>query len=313
MASEFDDARVFDCFTFFNEILLLKARVDLLKHVVDRFVIVEGSRTYQGDPREPVFPSIAGELELGPSIEYVLVEDFPLGVDAWGREKFQRDAILRGLAGAGPNDLVVVSDVDEIPRPEVIASLRHSLEEPVELGMTFSYYSVNLVARGQWAHARACRRSQLSSPQSLRRENGLPRIPDAGWHLSFLGSSDRVAQKLRSFAHTEYATDRWTSEVHIRRCMRLGVRLFGETVFDVAKDDDCIPTIRRSEQPELFHPGRSRLESLLARAYRISASHRDSMPNVLNDRLPVLAFTIALVLHARDWLRWRLGRRFARD
>ena len=127
-----DHPRIFDCFTFFDELDLLQIRLDEVGSIVDRFVLVEATKTFQGDDKPLVFER--EKMRFAPwldKIEHVII-DFPAviphlsnksaktwGKDratAWDREFYQRDQILRGLNGAGPNDLIMVSDIDEIPR-----------------------------------------------------------------------------------------------------------------------------------------------------------------------------------------------------
>lgn len=293
-----------DCFLLLNEETVLRARLSLLRDVVDRFVIVEATTTFQGDPRPPLLPTLSELPVPADRLVHVCIRasDLPAGTSAWDRQSIQRDAILRGLEGASGDDLVLVSDVDEIPRPEVVERLRDELDAPVSLGMRFSYYRTNLVAPETWSKAKACRRSQLTSPQQLRWERSLPVVEDAGWHVSYLGDEDAAARKLRSISAAQYASDRWTSRQHLERSMRLGVRLQGEIVFDLMPDDECIPTITRDAHPELFHPGRGRLQTVLARAYCFTAEHRARLPNWLTDRFPPLAFAAAVALRGSRWL-----------
>ncbi|MBY0430568.1 MAG: N-acetylglucosaminyltransferase, partial [Rhodospirillales bacterium] len=136
--------RVFDCFSFFNEFDVLEIRLHELQGVVDRFVLVEADRTHAGQPKPLYFHEnrqrFAAFLDR---IEHVVVRDMPEGDDPWRRERFQRDCITRGLGGAGPDDLVMVSDVDEIPRAAFV-SLMCNLSAPLfALRMPVSYFKIN--------------------------------------------------------------------------------------------------------------------------------------------------------------------------
>jgi len=112
---------IYDCFTFFNELDLLEIRLNVLKDVVDRFVLVEAGETHTGKPKAFLFDEnrarFAAFLDR---IEYVRIDRFPEGHDAWWNECYQRNRILDGLAKARQDDVVLISDLDEIPRPELV-------------------------------------------------------------------------------------------------------------------------------------------------------------------------------------------------
>ena len=298
-----DQRQVFDCFTFSTESLLLEARIRYLDPVVDYFVIVEADRTHQGTPRELVLPTLRDQLApFWDKIIYVSVHDLP-SEGNWEREQYQRRAILRGLDRATDDDLVIISDVDEIPRREVIGELRASLKEPVSLGMRFSYYSVNMQTDEVWNKAKAGRLVDVVDPQDFRMRGGLRVLPEAGWHVSYLGNVEQTQLKLRSFAHAEYSGPHWTSERHIRRCMRLGVRMFGGALFNIVDDSEAFPGISRTKHPELFQRPLSRLERRWAHLYLRVTEERHRLPLWLTDHAPLLAAAALPLLRLRDRLR----------
>ncbi len=299
---------IYDCFTFSEERLLLEERIKYLSGVVDVFVIVEARLTHQGDPRDLVFPTMQSRLTRYKSqILYIVVDDFPVG-DAWGRENNQRNAILQGLASAKGDDLVIVSDVDEIPNRDVLIELKAlGATTPFALEMRFSFYSLNLCSES-WYHAKITPYRLLKSPQQLREARGLPTLRSAGWHMSYLGTVEDIQRKLQSFAHTEYASGLWTSRKHIQRCMRLGVRVFGGQRFTVVADNLTFPGITRASHPELFQDRLSRLQGLWSRAYLIATNYRHRIPQRVSDNLPVLAVLMALPFAAAAFLHRGLRR-----
>lgn len=114
---------IFDCFTFFDELELLDIRLHEHSAVVDKFVIVEAKATFQGGEKPLYFERNKHLFKKFQEKIIHVVVDFPDVIknklskrhDAnWGREYFQRDQISRGLAGASKDDLIIVSDVDEI-------------------------------------------------------------------------------------------------------------------------------------------------------------------------------------------------------
>src|SRR6476620_1912740 len=121
--------RLFDCFTLFNELDLLELRLRELDALVHRFVLVEAPRTFTGLPKPLHFKQNRDRFQpFLPKIVYVELEEFPADLaSAWDREYFSRRAIMRGLDSAAPDDLVLISDVDEIPKP---ANLETALRSP---------------------------------------------------------------------------------------------------------------------------------------------------------------------------------------
>ena len=123
-------ARVFDCFTFFNELDLLEIRLNELSPVVDVFVVAEAPLTFQGDPKPLHFHANRRQFEkFADRIRHVVVGRMPEGKsrrDNWRREYHQRDALATAIGDAGPDDFVLLSDVDEIPRA---ASIRAAMEQ----------------------------------------------------------------------------------------------------------------------------------------------------------------------------------------
>ena len=121
--------RLFDCFTFFNELDLLELRLLELDPLVHRFVLVEAPQTFTGLPKPLHFKLNRDRFErFLPKIVHVVLEEFPAGLaSAWDREHHSRRGIMHGLADAAPDDLVLISDVDEIPKP---ANLEAALRSP---------------------------------------------------------------------------------------------------------------------------------------------------------------------------------------
>ncbi|MCS6764619.1 MAG: hypothetical protein MO853_12495 [Candidatus Protistobacter heckmanni] len=112
--------RIYDCFPFFNENILLALRLELMYEHVDHFVIVESTHTFTGQPKKMYF-SWEGLERYRDKIIHVIVDDMHIHLDdPVKNETYQRNAILRNLKDARPDDLVLISDLDEIPNPKAI-------------------------------------------------------------------------------------------------------------------------------------------------------------------------------------------------
>ena len=110
---------IYDCFSYWDEDLLLDLRLNILDNYVDYFVIVEGNKTWQNNPKKLRF-EIDKFKKFKNKIIYVPVTNLPDGEDPYLRENYQRNAIVNGLNNANDNDLIIISDLDEIPDPKKI-------------------------------------------------------------------------------------------------------------------------------------------------------------------------------------------------
>ena len=242
--------KIYDCFTFYNELDLLEIRMAEIYDVVDVIVIVEAAHCFRGKPKPLIFlENQARFSRYAAKIRHVIVEDMPLETpDNWQREYHQRNAIERGVGDADPDDWIIVSDVDEIPRAEAIASLRTSTYRVVGFHMSLSYFKINYMAVGIQAEsvtaiacrASVCRRGQVIrdwrvaiDSNSLGRENPgkIGHIRHAGWHFSYMGDEDFVASKLSSTCHTELNPEQYIATLDIEALMRSGRDLYGREGF----------------------------------------------------------------------------------
>src|SRR5258706_16050382 len=227
--------RVFDCFTFFNEFDILELRLQTLWDVVDRFVLVEGDRTFTGKPKTFEFANYAERFApYRDKIIHVRVEDMPLGPSAWTAEFHQRNCISRGLSEATPDDLIIISDVDEIPKPEALKSALPTAKGAITLfGLEHFHFKLNLrvtksklsrgaamIERRHFRSAQALRNVRTSRSRSVFRSveqamwtldvlathRALLRrvvVPRGAWHFSFIMDAEQIKHKLASYAHTE--------------------------------------------------------------------------------------------------------------
>ncbi len=255
--------KVYDCFTYFNEIELLELRLNLLYNTVDYFVVVEANKTHKNNDKDFNFEEHAASLqEYLDKIIYVKVQDMPsCPKDEWEQENFQRNCIKRGLANCCPEDLILISDIDEIPdsaairllvensgsvaaftaeeRKEIarLETVPESLLQrygaglldiiPLALEQTLFYYFVNCRCKEKWHGTTIVKAKYLSSPQLFRNyRNVLPRISNGGWHFSYLGGIDRILEKLDSIV--ESTAGRYSAD-HIKHCIGNGLDLYGRT------------------------------------------------------------------------------------
>ncbi len=215
--------KVYDCFTFYNEFELLELRLMALWDVVDYFVIVEANLKHQGEPKDFNLLKRADDFkDFWTKIRYVAADltQVPFkGTGDWSLENAQRNAIMNGIGDAADDDLIMISDLDEIPAPDIFQRLQENqiaLIAPAVLPVTladkgitcpaqllvpaaafldvsatalaqeFFYYYFDRVSKDKWHGTVLTKRKNLSTPQDMRdHRNHLPRIA-VGEGLSFL-------------------------------------------------------------------------------------------------------------------------------
>lgn len=221
---------IYDAFIFFNELELLEIRLIELAPVVDYFVIVESAQTFAGFPKPLYFVDHRLRFsDFANKIIHVVVDDFPPTTDPWVREAHQRNAITRGIAKAVPDDLIMISDADEIPRREVVLQTA-ALGEPTMLHQELYYYWLNCRMRDQTCHLTRIVPAKMlaaSNAQAIRHARYDRVVSDAGWHFSYLGGVERIRQKVQSFSHQEYNSEAYLNDMRLNDAINNCVDLFG--------------------------------------------------------------------------------------
>lgn len=276
---------IYDCFSFFNELDLLEIRLNVLKDVVDRFVLVEAGETHAGKPKPFYFEENRGRFAAFlDRIEYVKIERFPKECKtAWWRENIQRNAIADGLRGAKDEDTIIISDVDEIPRPEKISQWAGTLGVKRFLQEYYAFYlNFHNVRWRRWCGTQMlCYRdfrcvydgvefyeNEFLIPElnkgttaSKIRSRNLPRsrggtivVQDGGWHFTSLGGVEAVARKMASFAHQEYNPGEGKIDfAEIKRVIEYGGGVFWKMNCFGEEIDETFPDYIRENQAKYAH------------------------------------------------------------
>jgi beta-1,4-mannosyl-glycoprotein beta-1,4-N-acetylglucosaminyltransferase len=199
---------IVDCFIFFDELDLLELRLKTLGEVVDRFVLCESPYTFRGNPK-PLHFAESGKrfASWQHKIVALVCPQMPCG-NAWENEVNQRDFLSQALADCRDDDLILLSDVDEIPDPQLVAR-RPTAKLVLGHRQRVSRGYVNHVAtNATWIGTRAFVAGSLFRLGRFQVIRSLPaeelEIVEGGWHFSYLGGAEAVRRKLMSYAHTEY-------------------------------------------------------------------------------------------------------------
>ena len=195
---------IFDCFLFFNELDLLECRLRELEDTPVRHVIAEAPFTFQGNPK-PMYYAENRErfAPWGDRIIHIAVHEDVAYKDhtSWQREAAQRRCLSRGLGYASPDDLILLGDVDEIPRASVV---KKTMGNPVALEMQARTFAVDWLHPSPWYGTVTARVKYAGDLENLRNHRkSLLRIPNAGWHFSWLGGVDAIKEKASAFSHDD--------------------------------------------------------------------------------------------------------------
>lgn len=203
--------RVVDCFLFCHELDLLEIRLRTLENVVDRFVLCEGTKTHTGQPKPLFYADNAERFKRwSDQIEHVVVEDYPaIRQEKWTLEHHQRRALTRGLPALQSADVVMLSDLDEIPAPEIVKAYDPAVGI-VGLAMVhFMFYLNTQLISQQEVNTRIFPYSVYANTrdfQAIRHyeaERWGHAWPNSGWHFSYCGGTDNLLYKVRSYFHAE--------------------------------------------------------------------------------------------------------------
>lgn len=222
---------------FFDEELLLSLRLKTLNKYIDKFIIVESKYTHSGDKKKLIF-DINKYSEFKNKINYIVTEDAPNGIEninsdddenqknikhimnALRRENYQRNKIKDGLNEAGPDDWIIISDLDEIPNLDMI-DFNKINKKIIFFKQRVFYYKLNLeLKKIHWIGSRAVQKKNLISPQWLRnikdriyskwrldiilskkKYNNIFYIDNGGWHFSYVKKPEDIEKKLKSYLH----------------------------------------------------------------------------------------------------------------
>ena len=244
---------IYDCFMFFNELDLLEIRFNELKDVVDTFVICESTHTFTGLPK-PLFLSQNRDRFSGFPIQLLIYDRPPDMTNPWANEAGQRNYLKTALAGCQDNDVIILTDADEIPTARFIESF-HS-DRICTIQMLMSYYFVNAMGSGEnWGSAVAARWHRVKNMSmhdfrmGLQHRELLSGIE--GNHFSYLGGMEAIRTKLASFSHHEYAKE-FNTEENIRLHLGDLTDPFGRgehfTVVDLDKMDCCPEYLKKHRE-----------------------------------------------------------------
>jgi beta-1,4-mannosyl-glycoprotein beta-1,4-N-acetylglucosaminyltransferase len=243
--------KVFDTLLFFNEFEILELRLNELFDVVDFFVILESNKTFTGKPKPFYFDENQQRFaKYSKKIINIKLEvPDELKLSAWDMEAYQRDTIFTTLQSlvakniVSNTDVIILSDVDEIPSQEAIINY-DSANGMSTMNQKLYYYYLNCLSDLPWHGSRIGVWSEISdiSASHLRYNNSLPIIENGGWHFSFVGTIDNMVAKIDAYSHQEFNVPHFTDQDKIRERIANCQDIFDRPInFKMIEVDETFP------------------------------------------------------------------------
>ena len=222
---------------FFDEEMLLDLRLNIMDKYVDKFVITEATYMHSGKPKKLTF-DIKKFKKFKDKIIYIIVDNQPKDLikinshddndiklkkmtdNAKKREVYQINEVNKGLIDSDANDIIIISDLDEIPNLENL-DFKKIKKKFIFFKQKMYYYKLNLLYKSfDWYGSKACKKKYLYAPEKLRssknkkyplwrldiffsklKHNSIQYINEGGWHFSNIKSPQELEKKMLNFLH----------------------------------------------------------------------------------------------------------------
>ena len=234
--------KLIDCITFFDNNFIFEIRYNILKNYVDHFIICEAKYDHRGfeKPKNFIFKDYFDKKK----IKYLYLEKpFPKNNDPWKNQAIQREFILENLNFVDDNDFIFFSDPDEIPNPKTLNNFTLKKKYGIFLQNCFNYkFNLFNPHESPWEGTRVVKKKNLRSIDFMRqkilcknlnysffrldKEKSIEVFKNGGWHFTNIMSPESISLKLKTFAHTEFSKDKFSSVETIKDKINKKVDLF---------------------------------------------------------------------------------------
>ena len=236
---------------YFDEDLMLDLRLNTLNDYVDEFIIAEATRDHSGKEKKLNF-DFQNFSKFKDKITYLIIDDLPINIKSkkknWDanhwRDQHQRNSLAKGFGNCDTNDLIMISDIDEIPDPKKISEFKIKNKYACFIQKNFqSKLNLLNITDEHWMGTKICQKKYLKSPQWLRDIKTKKRpfwkfykpkepqlIFDGGWHFSFLKKPKDIAIKIKAYSHQEFNKNDFVDEEKIAKRIENKEDLFNRNI-----------------------------------------------------------------------------------
>ena len=212
---------IYDCFQYFDEDHMVDLRLNILDRYVDFFVISESTKTHQGKDKKINF-DIKKFPKFKKKIKFI-VADYNDSINFKNHvggespiEQHQRNSLIKGIENASSEDLIILSDSDEIPDLTKLNQIQDN-KKIIAFSQKMFMYKINLqnIDESNWIGSKITKKKNITTMQNLRNlkfkkypfwridKYNLQTI-NGGWHFSFLQTPEQILNKIKSFSHGEF-------------------------------------------------------------------------------------------------------------
>tara|TARA_B110001454_G_scaffold104800_1_gene98648 strand:- start:104 stop:907 length:804 start_codon:yes stop_codon:yes gene_type:complete len=234
--------KIIDCITFFDNNFMFDLRYNVLKNYVDYFVVCESKFDHRGNPKKVNF--IRKDEYDFTKIKYFLLEEaFPKNTNIWENQAIQREFLLESTNFAEPEDYIFFSDPDEIPNPEILINFELKKKYGIFMQKCFNYkFNLFNSYESPWEGSRVSKKKNLKSINFMRqkiksknlnynflridKEKNIQIFNDGGWHFNNILDPQEISLKLKTFAHSEFSSEEFSSPNVIKEKIEKKIDLF---------------------------------------------------------------------------------------
>jgi len=228
---------IYDIFSFYGEYHLLELRIKENWDYIDRFILVQGDKTFQGNNKSKLFGGEDNQ-KFKWSLEKLEVHnvalksrDDPTLKSPWDNENLQISYVDNFIKSKNEDDLFFFGSIDEIPNKKKIPEIINNYKTPLTMEQDFFYYAFNnKVINSKWTGTILLKKKDIQHNSLTnifnKRYFELPRIASGGWHFSFLGDSNEIIKKIESYSHNEYNTEYFKNKSNIEKKIKESIDIY---------------------------------------------------------------------------------------
>ena len=235
-------SKIVDCITFFDNNFMFEIRYNILSNFVDYFVVCESKYDHKGDLKKKNF--LLKKNYDFKKIKYFFIDQpFPKNTDRWENQAIQREHLLSCLNFADNEDYIFFSDPDEIINPKFLKNFELKKKFGIFMMDCFNYkFNLFNPHESPWEGTRVTKKKNLSSIDYLRqkvlsknlnykfyrldKEKNIELFKKSGWHFNNVMSAKEISLKLKTFAHSEFSSKKYSDETIISNKIKEQVDLF---------------------------------------------------------------------------------------
>lgn len=227
--------KIIDAFNFFNEFDLLKLRLNYLNDIVDYFLICECNHTYSANPKPYYLDQILNDIPENIRKKIIRIKYEIDGRyyynDPWRLESEHRDFIGKNLTSFSLDDIIMISDLDEIPNKEYIKKVLSIWDKDSLYVGEFDVFLYNFITCASSVYSwhgtilssvKKCIELGSNTLHKKRKDDeyGYKVLKNGGWHFTYFGNAEKIKLKVESYSHQEYNDEKYINSEYLIDCIK---------------------------------------------------------------------------------------------